>query len=78
VYEDDVAHRLSRERGWTVAADGRLWRRVVPSPEPVSIVELETIRLLVAAGVLVVCVGGGGIPVVGLMCAGKAPRFSIR
>ena len=46
------------------APDGPHWRRVVPSPEPRSIVELPTIRLLVEAGVLVVCVGGGGIPVV--------------
>src|SRR5919201_897539 len=47
-----------------VALDGRYWRRVVPSPDPRSIVELGTIKLLVEAGVLVVCVGGGGIPVV--------------
>ena len=58
-----MAQRLAAERGWTVAADGRFWRRVVPSPEPRSIVELGTIQLLVDAGVLVVCVGGGGIPV---------------
>ena len=58
------AKRLASERGWTVAADGAHWRRVVPSPEPRSIVELGTIRLLVDAGVLVVCAGGGGIPVV--------------
>ena len=64
VYDDEIAHRLAAERGWAVAADGRAWRRVVPSPEPRSIVELGTIRLLVEAGVLVVCVGGGGIPVV--------------
>jgi carbamate kinase len=64
VFDDETAHRLARERGWTVAADGRVWRRVVPSPEPRAIVELGTIKLLVDAGVLVVCVGGGGIPVV--------------
>jgi carbamate kinase len=63
VYDDATAHRLAAERGWTIAADGRAWRRVVPSPEPRAIVELGTIRLLVDAGVLVVCVGGGGIPV---------------
>ena len=51
------------DRGWTVAPDGTCWRRVVASPEPRSIVELGTIKLLVDAGVLVVCVGGGGIPV---------------
>jgi carbamate kinase len=64
VYDDAAARRLARERNWTLAADGRYWRRVVPSPEPRGIVELGTIRLLVDAGVLVVCVGGGGIPVV--------------
>jgi carbamate kinase len=64
VYERPHAERLAAERGWTVAADGAFWRRVVPSPEPRSIVELQTIRLLVNAGVLVVCAGGGGIPVV--------------
>jgi carbamate kinase len=63
-YDDATAHALAAERGWTVAADGRHWRRVVPSPEPRAIVELDTIRLLVGQGVLVVCTGGGGIPVV--------------
>lgn len=63
VYERDVAERLARERGWTVAADGDGWRRVVPSPEPRDIVELQTIRALLDAGVLVICAGGGGIPV---------------
>jgi carbamate kinase len=64
VYDRDTAQRLAAERGWSIAADGAHWRRVVPSPEPRAIVELSTIRLLVEAGVLVVCVGGGGIPVV--------------
>ena len=63
IYDRTTAERLAAERGWTVAPDGRHYRRVVPSPEPRSIVELEALRLLVDAGVLVVCVGGGGIPV---------------
>ena len=63
VYDSATAGRLAAERGWQVRPDGPHWRRVVPSPEPQSIVELPTIRLLVEAGVLVVCVGGGGIPV---------------
>ena len=64
VYDRETAEQLAVERGWHVAPDGPHWRRVVPSPEPRSIVELPTIKLLVEAGVLVVCVGGGGIPVV--------------
>jgi len=53
------------EDGLTMREDaGRGWRRVVPSPEPREIVELEAIRDLVEAGVLVVCSGGGGVPVV--------------
>jgi carbamate kinase len=64
VYDRHVGELLAAERGWALRADGPHWRRVVPSPQPRSIVELSTIRLLVEAGVLVVCVGGGGIPVV--------------
>jgi carbamate kinase len=47
-----------------VAPDGDFFRRVVPSPEPLDILELVAVRVLVEAGVLVVCTGGGGIPVV--------------
>lgn len=62
MFEREEAQRLARERGWSVAPDGQRWRRVVPSPEPLRILELNAIRLLVAAGALVVC-AGGGIPV---------------
>jgi carbamate kinase len=64
VYEEAEARRLAAERGFAVAPDGPHFRRVVPSPEPLAIVEIEALRLLVEQGVLVVCVGGGGIPVV--------------
>ena len=64
VYAEAEARRLASERGWTVAPDGPHFRRVVPSPEPQDIVEIRTIQLLVDAGVVVICVGGGGIPVV--------------
>jgi carbamate kinase len=63
VYPHETAMRLARERGWTVAPDGDGWRRVVPSPDPLRIVEIESIRTLVDAGHVVVCGGGGGVPV---------------
>lgn len=63
LYTEDEARRLARERGWTVAPDGGRFRRVVPSPEPIRIIELRAVRLLVEAGALVICAGGGGIPV---------------
>ncbi len=63
VYSRAEAERLAAERGIDVAPDGDAWRRVVPSPEPQAIVELDSIRVLLDAGVLVVCVGGGGVPV---------------
>ena len=49
--------------GWTIAADGAHWRRVVASPRPLELVEIDTVRSLADAGVLVVCCGGGGVPV---------------
>jgi carbamate kinase len=64
VYSHAEATHLAAARGWSVAADGNGWRRVVASPEPRRIVELGTIKQLVDAGVLVVCAGGGGVPVV--------------
>jgi carbamate kinase len=64
VYTEADARALAAATGWQVAADVGGWRRVVPSPEPRAIVELATIELLVAHGVVVVCAGGGGIPVV--------------
>ena len=64
VYDEATAHRLAGDRGWTVERDGDSWRRVVPSPEPQSIIELETIMTLVDLGAIVICAGGGGIPVV--------------
>jgi carbamate kinase len=64
IYTQAQAEQLAAERGWVIAPDGDAYRRVVPSPEPRQIIELAAIQLLVKSGVLVVCVGGGGIPVV--------------
>ncbi len=62
-YEEREARSLAAAGGWSIAQDGARWRRVVASPEPQAIIELSTIELLVASGIIVVCVGGGGIPV---------------
>ncbi|MFF4779945.1 carbamate kinase [Streptomyces griseorubiginosus] len=64
VYPQDVAGRLAREYGWRVAEDTTGWRRVVASPEPERIVETDTIHELLTGRALVICAGGGGIPVI--------------
>ena len=64
VYDEATAHRLADERGWQVRPDGPHWRRVVGSPEPLRVVETELIRRLLSDGSIVVCAGGGGVPVI--------------
>jgi len=64
VYPEAEARRIAAERGWTVKADGDLWRRVVASPIPLRVVETRLIRQLLDADVVVICAGGGGAPVV--------------
>jgi len=64
-YSAEQAEQLERERGWLLVPDSnRGHRRVVPSPEPLEIVELEVIRRLVENGAVAIACGGGGIPVV--------------
>ncbi len=63
-YDEQQAQEVRAETGWTVIKDaGRGWRRVVPSPKPIEVIEYEAIKALADAGVLVIAVGGGGVPV---------------
>jgi len=62
--EEAEARKRETEMGWNIVEDsGRGWRRVVASPIPVEVVEIESVRALIKAGVVVITVGGGGIPV---------------
>src|SRR5262249_44510824 len=63
VYHATSASRVAADYGWEIRKDGERWRRVVPSPEPAGILDLAPIRQLVATGVIVICAGGGGVPV---------------
>jgi len=63
--EEAEAKRRQKEMNWTVVEDaGRGWRRVVASPDPKEIVEFDSIKTLIDAGVVVISTGGGGIPVI--------------
>lgn len=62
IYDRKEAERLRVEKGWSIAPDGPYFRRVVPSPLPRRIIEIEAIQLLVDEGIVVICAGGGGIP----------------
>ena len=64
VYDEARAKELADKRGWTVKQDGEHWRRVVGSPKPQRVVETRLIRLLLNSGAVVVCAGGGGVPVI--------------
>jgi carbamate kinase len=62
VYEKDEADRLQGEKGWIFKQDGQKWRRVVPSPLPRRIFEIQPVKWLLEKGTIVICAGGGGIP----------------
>ena len=66
VYDEATARKLATERGWQIAPDNDKWRRVVASPRPLEIMEVEVLTFLMERGVIVICAGGGGIPVVEL------------
>ena len=64
MYSEQEAKQLGNERRWTIAADNQGYRRVVPSPQPIAVANLEAIRCLFNQGFIVIAAGGGGVPVV--------------
>ena len=63
LFSESEARQLAAKRDWSVAREKAGWRRVVPSPQPKRIRDIRAIKLLLDGGVLVICAGGGGIPV---------------
>lgn len=63
VYSEEQAQRLRLDRGWTIGRGDGGFRRLVPSPEPHAIAEIRSLRVLLGSGAIVICAGGGGIPV---------------
>jgi len=63
VYSQKEAETRAAAAGWSIAQDGDKWRRVVPSPKPLDIPDMRVLHLLLDRGVIVICTGGGGIPV---------------
>ena len=70
VYAKEAADALAAEKGWAFKPDGTSWRRVVPSPQPRQILEIQPISWLLERGAVVICAGGGGIPI---MYSSSAP-----
>jgi carbamate kinase len=64
VYSQAEAEQRAAQSGWQIAQDGDKWRRVVASPKPIEIPDINVLQLLVAQGAVVICNGGGGIPVI--------------
>ncbi|MCR8916266.1 carbamate kinase [Marinobacter panjinensis] len=63
VYDKAEAETKAEAAGWHIAQDGDKWRRVVPSPKPLEIPDMRVLQLLLEQGVVVICAGGGGIPI---------------
>ena len=63
IYDKESADSLAKEKGWVFKPDGDYFRRVVPSPKPKKIIQLRQIRWMLEQGAIVICAGGGGIPV---------------
>jgi len=63
IYDQDESERLAQEKGWVFKADGDSFRRVVPSPLPKRIFGVEPVEWLLERDAVVICAGGGGIPV---------------
>lgn len=64
IYSKKEAEALALKRGWSIAADGKNYRRVVPSPEPILIPDIPIIEILLKHDIIVICTGGGGIPII--------------
>jgi carbamate kinase len=64
VYTEIQAKKMQKTLGWVIKKDGEYFRRVVPSPRPQKIIELEEINMLLTSGVTVIAGGGGGVPCV--------------
>mgnify|MGYP000004325908 CR=1 FL=1 len=74
VYSKSESERVADDKGWTMAADGAAFRRVVASPQPLRVLGLQSIRWLLEHGALVIAAGGGGIPVARAAQASRASR----
>jgi carbamate kinase len=71
IYSEGQAQKLAEAKGWPFRKDGESWRRVVPSPRPQHIFELDAIRALLDLDIVVICTGGGGIPTLVTEVEGK-------
>jgi carbamate kinase len=74
IYDRQTADAMAKEKDWVFKPDGDYFRRVVPSPKPKRIFELRQIRWLLERGAIVICAGGGGIPV--MYADNEAPALS--